>query len=531
MFKTKLDYAQYLITQDFAIFPCEKNGKKPAISGWRDLSCTRLKTIQEWWGPDATEDYNIGIDCFKSVLTAVDIDVKGEKKGRESYEALDKEYGWPATFTVKTPTGGLHLYYRSFDYRNSVEKLAPGIDIRGDGGYVVAPGSIIDGKLYEIKVRRPVARPPEWLKEKLAKFKTDRRDSNDKKKVVYKAGDIDIDWAKNFLSDRDPAVEGAGGDHHTYATICCLKERGIQQDAALELLEEFWNPSCCPPWDHDELITKVENAYKYGQSAIGGKSAFAIFDVPPESSQTKPTAPRFNPGFSHYTQKVDYSKDLFIGVLSHDLRSPLNAILMSAQLQLNTETPKERQTILAQQIVESTSRIAKIVDDLLDVTRSRFGSGFPVLRAPMDMGFVSKQLVDEMRAANPTRTILLEVSGDLKGKWDKARIGQVFSNLIGNAIQYSFKDTPIRVIVKGSPEEVILSVHNQGVPIPPEKFATLFTSFTRAVTDEGDHPMEVNLGLGLFITEEIVVSHGGTIDVTSSEEEGTTFTARFPRLA
>ena len=148
----------------------------------------------------------------------------------------------------------------------------------------------------------------------------------------------------------------------------------------------------------------------------------------------------------------------------------------------------------------------------------------------MDMGLVGRQLVDEMRAVNPTRTILLDVSGDLEGKWDKARIGQVFSNLIGNAVQYSFKDSSISVTVKGGLEEVLLSVHNFGTPIPPEKFASLFASLTRAVTDEGDHAMEVNLGLGLFITEEIVVSHGGTIDVTSSEENGTTFTARFPRL-
>jgi len=232
---------------------------------------------------------------------------------------------------------------------------------------------------------------------------------------------------------------------------------------------------------------------------------------------------------SHYTQKVSYSKDLFMGILSHDLRSPLNAISMSAQLQLNAGTSKERQTMLSTQIFECSSRITAIVNDLLDVTRARFGSGLPVIRAPMDMGSVSRQLVNEMQAANPTRTIILEVSGDLEGKWDKARIGQVFSNLIGNAVQYSFKDSSIDVTVKGGLEEVVLSVHNQGVPIPPEKFATLFASLTRAVTDEGDHAMEINLGLGLYITEEIVVSHGGTIDVTSSEEGGTTFTARFPR--
>jgi len=232
---------------------------------------------------------------------------------------------------------------------------------------------------------------------------------------------------------------------------------------------------------------------------------------------------------SHYTKKVNYSKDLFISVLSHDIRSPLNAITMSAQLQQNTATPKERQLMLSSLISESASRISTLVDDLLDVTRARFGAGIPAIRAPMDMEFVARQLVEEMQAVHPTRTILLKVSGDLKGKWDKARIGQVFSNLIGNAVQYSFKDTSIEVAVKGLKEEVELSVHNVGVPIPPEQTKTIFNSLTRAVTDEGDHPASVNLGLGLFIVKEVVEAHGGIIDVTSSEKEGTTFTARFPR--
>jgi len=238
---------------------------------------------------------------------------------------------------------------------------------------------------------------------------------------------------------------------------------------------------------------------------------------------------------SHYTKKVSYSKDLLIGILSHDLRSPLNVISMSAQLMLNMGTPdkqqtlNERQTMLTTQIYESASRITVIVDDLLDVTRARFGSGLPVVRAPMDMGFVSRQLVDEMRVAYPTRIMTLEISGDTKGVWDKARIGQVFSNLMGNAIQYSFKDSSIDVTVTGNPEEVMVSVHNEGVPISPGKIETVFNSLTRAVIDAGDHPGTVNLGLGLYISKEIVVSHGGTIDVTSSEADGTTFTARFPR--
>jgi signal transduction histidine kinase len=234
---------------------------------------------------------------------------------------------------------------------------------------------------------------------------------------------------------------------------------------------------------------------------------------------------------SHYTKKVSYSQDLFIGILSHDLRSPLNVISLSSQLMLDMGNPDERQTTLTRQIFESNTRIIKIVDDLLDITRARFGSGLPVIRGAMDMGIVSGQLVDEMRAAYPTRTINLEISDNLEGEWDKARIGQVLSNLLGNAVQYSFQDSPITVIVKGTKKEVILSVHNSGIPIPPEKIDTLFDALTRASIDSGDHPETVNLGLGLYITEEIVISHGGKINVTSTEETGTTFIAHFPRSA
>lgn len=236
---------------------------------------------------------------------------------------------------------------------------------------------------------------------------------------------------------------------------------------------------------------------------------------------------------SHYTNKVNDSKDLLLGILSHDLRNPLGAISMSAQLLPKLGTLSERQARLASQIYESTSRITQIVDDLLDVTRSRFGSGLPINRTPMDMGAVSRQLVDEMHLAHPTRTINLEVSGDMEGEWDKARIGQIFSNLLGNAIQYSFKDTPVAVIVKGSAEEVQLSVHNEGVPIPPEKKATIFDALARAVKDK-DEPLDsvsVNLGLGLYITKDIIVSHGGMIEVTSTQEDGTTFRARLPKSA
>jgi hypothetical protein len=205
-------------------------------------------------------------------------------------------------------------------------------------------------------------------------------------------------------------------------------------------------------------------------------------------------------------------------------------MLMSAQLTLNIGALNERQTMLVSQIIMSAGRATEILNHLLDLTRARLGSGLQIIRNHMDMAFVSRQLVDEMRAMHPSRAFKLEISGETEGKWDKARIGQLFSNLLGNAVQYGFKDLPIGVTIKGDPEAILVSVHNDGVPIPPNSIGGIFDSLNRGEQEKGNnHNGSTNLGLGLYITKEIVSAHGGTIGVTSSEKDGTTFTALFPR--
>ncbi len=232
---------------------------------------------------------------------------------------------------------------------------------------------------------------------------------------------------------------------------------------------------------------------------------------------------------NYYTKEIVQSKDLFIGILSHDLRSPVQAIMLSAELILHLGGLSERQTMLANSSLESAQRINALIDNLLDVTRARFGATLPVVRSLTDIGFVGHQVVDEMRVLYPTRKIVLDTSGELKGKWDKARIGQVFSNLLGNAIQYGFRDTPIGVAITGHLEAVEIAVHNSGRPISPDKLNMIFNPLTRAPSGAHGQSGPANLGLGLFITKEIVEAHGGTIQVASSEENGTTFTVRLPR--
>jgi len=133
---------------------------------------------------------------------------------------------------------------------------------------------------------------------------------------------------------------------------------------------------------------------------------------------------------SYYTKEVLHAKDLFVAVLTHDLRGPIQAVMLSNELMLHIGDLSERQAMLAKGAIESANRARVLIDNLLDVTRARFGAGLPIIRSSMDMGFVGHQVVDEVRIVNPARIIVLETSGDISGKWDKARTGQVLSNLL-----------------------------------------------------------------------------------------------------
>ena len=231
----------------------------------------------------------------------------------------------------------------------------------------------------------------------------------------------------------------------------------------------------------------------------------------------------------HYTTTLDRSRHLFLGMLGHDLRNPIGAVSVSADRIAKLGPLNERQAALAVRIKDAASRAIQTLDDLLDLTRVQFGSNIPISRDRMDMALLSRQLVDEMQAVHPGRAITLEVGGDMDAEWDVLRIGQVLSNLIGNAIEYGFKDTPVEVNVAGTSHDVVLSVRNKGVPIPQEKLGTLFNALVQGDGERQEPAGSTHLGLGLYITRKIVEAHGGTIDVTSSERDGTRFVVSLPR--
>lgn len=231
-----------------------------------------------------------------------------------------------------------------------------------------------------------------------------------------------------------------------------------------------------------------------------------------------------------YTRRVDESRDMFLAILSHDLRNPLSAIAMSAEMLPEASRPDAKSTRLATQILGSAEIMSRMISDLLDYTRTRLGAGMPVEPAPMDLGSLCNEVADEFRSANPALRLPFDAAGDLGGEWDPARLRQVVSNLLGNAIQHGEANTPVELKLRGDHAGVTLAIRNRGTPVPQGELRKIFDPLVRgagAQTPRQNRPGSI--GLGLYIARELVVAHGGTIDVTSSAEAGTVFTVRLPR--
>lgn len=232
---------------------------------------------------------------------------------------------------------------------------------------------------------------------------------------------------------------------------------------------------------------------------------------------------------TRYARNLDQSKEMFLAILGHDVRTPLGAIMMSAMGLLMATDLRAPHQAAASRILNSGTRIQEIVNDLLDFTRTRLGAGIPLTRTPMDLGDIARQTVDEVAAYHAGCVVRFVTSGELQGAWDGPRLSQALSNLIGNAVQHGNPKSPVSVHARGEGEEVAVSVHNLGPTIPPVELHQIFSPLKRI--DRGDHVADVtgSMGLGLYIASEIVKGHGGRIDVESSDAHGTTFTAVLPR--
>ncbi len=292
--ETLLQAALDLAARGFRVFPLSPGTAIPPKDyPWKSKATTNETEIRSIWNG---AEWNIGVATGE--FTVVDLDVKNGKDG--IFEALELGLDFE-TFTVSTPSGGLHLYYVDAGYTNRAGTLelpdggkAKGVDVRGVGGYVVGPGSETPKGIY--KMHTPSAKLLELPKAFAAQLR-EHSPTDTGEKLEGSDSPAAVAAGIEFLKRAPLAVEGEGGDATTVGVIFRLRDYGIAPDTALELLVEHWNDNCSPPWDLEDLREKVNNAFKYAQNTnpsqdpaamIEGLEGLAPPPAPPAPDKTKP---------------------------------------------------------------------------------------------------------------------------------------------------------------------------------------------------------------------------------------------------
>jgi two-component system sensor histidine kinase/response regulator len=215
--------------------------------------------------------------------------------------------------------------------------------------------------------------------------------------------------------------------------------------------------------------------------------------------------------------------EMFVAAVSHDLRSPLSTVMMGAALLDNAVTDPTAKRAVAR-ISSGASRMAGMLDQLYDLASARLAGGLALDLREADIRVLADKVFEELRLAYPDRSLIVQYDhGSIVGLWDEQRLGQVFTNLVGNAFRHGARGEDVRVVVGGASPVLVVEVHNGG-EIPAELRPHLFDPFRR-----GSHAARDSLGLGLYIVRQIVLAHGGTIEFSSSAEAGTTFRMTLPR--
>lgn len=272
-----------LAARGFRVFKLGVNGRTPLVAGFIASATGNLITVSERWTEPFSDDpatNNIGVLTGEGFFV-LDVDVKKGKRGLESLDTLEMVYDLDQnTLTARTPSGGLHLFYKIPDglrINNSVAKLGDGLDVRGHHGYVVGVGSQVNGGEYTWERDVPMLDAPKALLDLIAVER--------KAKTLDKSplGELDTDEAISratyYLACEAPeAVEGAAGDHTTFQVACRVLDFGISKEQAFELLADWNERKASPPWELADLIKKIDNAWNYRAKPIGVASAKAEFD-------------------------------------------------------------------------------------------------------------------------------------------------------------------------------------------------------------------------------------------------------------
>lgn len=232
---------------------------------------------------------------------------------------------------------------------------------------------------------------------------------------------------------------------------------------------------------------------------------------------------------ARYAQMVKQTQNMFLAILGHDLRNPLGTIVTATSFLMQAVDIPAKYVLVATRMFTSSQRMSRLINDLIDFTRTHLGPGIPVKLKQANLSRVCQEVVDELRTYHPEQRIILTMPEHLDAIFDESRVAQVLSNLIGNAIQYGAKSKPVTMTVTTNDDDVNIAVNNCGEAIPPAKLAAVFDPFVRIA---GNHTPgfteRTSLGIGLFIARQISHAHDGELTVVSSDREGTTFTFTIP---
>lgn len=228
-----------------------------------------------------------------------------------------------------------------------------------------------------------------------------------------------------------------------------------------------------------------------------------------------------------FSVEIDQSRNLFLGMLGHDLRTPLTAIQTTA-VYLSRLKAEETVSAAAQRLIRSGARMQALLDDLVDFNRAKLGLGIRVTPASVDLASLFADELNRIQAAHPTHRLNLSVEGDATGFWDGPRLQQLLDNLVVNAIKYGAPDEPVYVSVTGDSREIRFEVRNSGPAIDEPTLRHMFEPLKRGLGDQAASHHDTSMGLGLFIAREIANAHGGKIEVRSADGQ-TVFAVRLPR--
>jgi signal transduction histidine kinase len=225
-----------------------------------------------------------------------------------------------------------------------------------------------------------------------------------------------------------------------------------------------------------------------------------------------------------FSKRVELSRNLFLGSLGHDMRSPLQAILLTARSLPGMNSDAELSEA-AGCLGRCGASMQALLNDLVDFSRAHLGVGLNLVVREVDLATIFRDELQQQLAAHPGRRFDLEVHGDVSGNWDGRRVQQVLRNLVSNAVNYGSEDQPVRVDFRGEEKSVVFEVANAGPQIDPAMCARIFEPLLRGTEEKTEN---ARLGLGLYIVREITEAHGGTVEVRSDAKE-TAFTVRLPR--